>query len=202
MPKYKIRVNSKQAVESIRSGMSDLALMEEYALSARGLQSLFRKLTAAGEIEQSELNARHLACQQSHIVDLIISQPKYAKKAVIDADQAVRDIRAGMSDIELMQKYDVSAQGLESLFSKLIAASQISPRELDERKRRFRWSEIGFEKNSAGNGEPLDEPVRNQLSVVTKVLVERSPCVRSCFSGSMHRDGPHVPCCGNRQMGS
>ncbi len=154
MPKYKIRVNSKQAVESIRSGMSDLALMDEYALSARGLQSLFRKLTAAGEIEQSELNARHLACQQSHIVDLIISQPKYEKKAVIDADQAVQDIRGGMSDIELMQKYDVSAQGLESLFSKLIAASQISPLELDERKHRFRWSEMGFEKNSAENGEP------------------------------------------------
>lgn len=161
MPKFKIRINGKEAAKSIRTGMSDEALMKKYALSARGLQSLFRKLVAASEIDQHEIDARMLSCQQSHIVDLIISNPAQFKTALIDADQAVKDIRAGMSDIELMHKYDVSAKGLENLFTKLIAAGQIPARELDERNRRFKGSEFAFDKDSEGAvpfGESLDAP--------------------------------------------
>ncbi|MCL4539853.1 MAG: hypothetical protein M1378_09725 [Bacteroidetes bacterium] len=51
-------VNAEDAVWSIRSGMSDQALMEKYELSQKGLKSLFRKLVAAGAIEQSVLDRR------------------------------------------------------------------------------------------------------------------------------------------------
>jgi hypothetical protein len=46
-------VNAEDAVRSIRSGMTDEALMEKYEISQKGLESLFKKLIAAGAIEQS-----------------------------------------------------------------------------------------------------------------------------------------------------
>jgi hypothetical protein len=54
-------------------------------------------------------------------------------KRKIDAKQALIDIRAGYSDPELMEKYDLTAQGLDSLFGKLIAANLLTQDELDNR---------------------------------------------------------------------
>jgi hypothetical protein len=51
-------VNAEDAVRSIRSEMTDEALMEKYELSQKGLESLFRKLIATGAIEQSDLDRR------------------------------------------------------------------------------------------------------------------------------------------------
>ena len=51
-------VNAEEAVRSIRSGMTDEALMEKYELSQKGLESLFRNLIATGAIEQSDLDRR------------------------------------------------------------------------------------------------------------------------------------------------
>ena len=108
---------------------------------------------AAGELDQLEVAPRLLASQQSHVVDLIISQPVHTKKARIEADQAIKDIRAGMSDGELMQKYNISARGLQSLFRKLLAASLISRRELTARRNSPRQAEIAFAKDSARASE-------------------------------------------------
>jgi hypothetical protein len=51
-------VNAEDAVRSIRSGMTNEALMEKYEISQKGLESLFRKLIATGAIEQSDLDRR------------------------------------------------------------------------------------------------------------------------------------------------
>ncbi|MGO9569105.1 MAG: hypothetical protein ACLP5H_16335 [Desulfomonilaceae bacterium] len=58
MLKDKAIVNAEDAVRSIRSGLSDEAIMEKYEISQKGLQSLFGKLVAAGAIEQSDLDRR------------------------------------------------------------------------------------------------------------------------------------------------
>jgi hypothetical protein len=41
-------------------------------------------------------------------------------KRIIKARDIVRDIRSGMTDAELMEKYGLSAKGLESAFTKLV----------------------------------------------------------------------------------
>jgi DNA-binding response OmpR family regulator len=51
-------VSAKDAVECIRSGMDDSALMKRYEISAKGLRSLFRKLVASGIVDPSELDKR------------------------------------------------------------------------------------------------------------------------------------------------
>ena len=56
--KPKIKVNAEEAVRDIRAGMPDTAIMKKYGLSARGLQSLFKKLGDAEFITSSELKNR------------------------------------------------------------------------------------------------------------------------------------------------
>lgn len=54
-------------------------------------------------------------------------------KRKIDAKEAVHYIRLGLDDYALMARYNLSAQGLQSLFRKLVVAGAISQAELDAR---------------------------------------------------------------------
>lgn len=58
MPDDKAVINADDALYCIRAGMSNEALMEKYQLSKKGLESLFRKLVAAGKIDETELDTR------------------------------------------------------------------------------------------------------------------------------------------------
>ena len=51
-------IDAADALKCIRSGMSDAALMKRYDISAKALQSLFRKLLAEGLIEESMIEGR------------------------------------------------------------------------------------------------------------------------------------------------
>ncbi len=54
-------------------------------------------------------------------------------KRTINAKQAVRDIRLGLSDSEMMEKYELSSRGLQSLFEKLIEEGLVDSRDVEER---------------------------------------------------------------------
>lgn len=60
-------------------------------------------------------------------------------KTQINALEAAKDIRAGMDDFALMEKYNVSSRGLQSLFKKLVAGGVLDQSELEHR--RFRPEE-------------------------------------------------------------
>ena len=124
-------INAREAVKYIRSGMSDEELMKEYVISARGLESLFNKLVEAGEIERSELDRRQLRFQRSHVISLFDLPEPEQRVAVIDPDDALIAIRAGLSDELLMSEYNLSARGLASLFRKLVEDGHITQNELD-----------------------------------------------------------------------
>ena len=55
-------------------------------------------------------------------------------KPRIKAGEAVRDIRSGMTDSELMGKYGLSAKGLQSLFLKLLDAKAMTHAEMSQRR--------------------------------------------------------------------
>jgi hypothetical protein len=52
-------------------------------------------------------------------------------KPKLSAKEVVQDIRAGMTDGELMAKYNLSAKGLQSVFQKLIDAGILISAELE-----------------------------------------------------------------------
>jgi len=54
-------------------------------------------------------------------------------KITIDAKQFVLDIRAGMNDSEMMEKYGLSAAALQGLFKKMLQGGLLKQSELDDR---------------------------------------------------------------------
>jgi PAS domain S-box-containing protein len=59
-----------------------------------------------------------------------------SRKPVINALNAVLDVRAGMDDAGLMKKYNISFKGLQSLFRKLVATGGLEQYEIDERRKK------------------------------------------------------------------
>jgi len=54
-------------------------------------------------------------------------------KRTIKAKDIVNDIRSGMTNLQLMEKYNLSSKGLQSIFTKLMDAKAVKDRELDGR---------------------------------------------------------------------
>jgi len=85
----KTKIKAKEALEDIRAGTDDISLMKKYKLSAKGLQSLFKKLGHAGIIKH------------------------------VNASEVLADLRSGSSRDDLMKKYSLTQQGMENLFQEL-----------------------------------------------------------------------------------
>jgi uncharacterized protein YjbI with pentapeptide repeats len=135
MPNREVTIRAIDAVRAIRSGMDDAALMQEFKVSAKGLQSLFNQLIASGILRRSELEERLSLSYGSVIVDVESAElptPKSAKPR-IDAADALNGLKSGMDDAALMKKYNLSVRGLESLFKKLATAGLISKTQLSRR---------------------------------------------------------------------
>lgn len=54
-----------------------------------------------------------------------------APKRVISAQEVVADIKSGMSELDLMKKYQLSSRGILGLFDKLISANLLDRADLD-----------------------------------------------------------------------
>jgi hypothetical protein len=63
---------------------------------------------------------------------LLAGERKLSKR-ILSAKQTVADIKAGIIDADLMEKYRLTPKGLQNLFSKLIAANLITADELEAR---------------------------------------------------------------------
>jgi hypothetical protein len=137
------KIDAKEALDDLHAGMDDHALMAKYRLSAKGLQSLFTKLIEAGVITQELLDKRSPALAGTAVVaepedltksDALKTATRQLRKKTpsgINALDAVRNIRAGLSDGELMDRYRLSARGLQSLYAQLIGAGLIKPADLN-----------------------------------------------------------------------
>lgn len=130
-----ITIKAIDAVKCIRSGMDDAALMQEFDIDAKGLQSLFTQLIAAGILGRPEMEKRISLSHGSVIVDMESAElpPPKSAKPRIDAAEALNCLKSGMDDAALMKKYNLSIRGLQSLFKKLMATGLISEIQLSQR---------------------------------------------------------------------
>jgi len=91
-------------------------------------------------------------------------------KVVVDAKEALADIRSGLSDSELSEKYGLSAVGLQSLFSKLLAAGLITEAELSNR---VHWSQKDVKLRGEDNADLDGERVAESVDFTkTKVRID------------------------------
>ena len=177
-------IDLKDALHDIRTGLDDSTLMKKYQLSAKGLQSMFKKLLALGVITQAELGRGPV--------------PE------IKAKDAVRDIRSGMDDFALMDKYGLSAKGLQSLFDQLVAAGLLSRGDLDLRMP-FSEGTVDVAASEIDRQGPSPEPRENPAPASqapppdTQVAPESAPDITislkwECPSCGMYHDKEHVVC--------
>jgi Mor family transcriptional regulator len=96
----KRKVPQREVLEDIRSGMDETAISRKYNLSAQGVNRLYQKLIAA-KLLGPDLKP------VSRKVNLL---------------QIVADIRAGMSNPDIMEKYKLSEDMLRQVSKKLLEA--------------------------------------------------------------------------------
>jgi hypothetical protein len=124
-------VKALDIVKAIRSGLNDEQLMDRFQISAHALQTVFTQLQDRRIISKQELAKRSQNAHSSVIVEVDRSKlPANPKKTVIDAAEAVKYIRSGMKEPELMRKFRLSSLGLESLKKKLLVIGAITPEEI------------------------------------------------------------------------
>lgn len=188
--KPRLTVNAREAVRLFRSGMSDSDLMKRYNISARSPERLFKKLLDEGEIEKAELNRRLFRSERSHIVDVVSDtvvrrEETQKKKVRISAGDVLDRIRYGMSDIELMDHYNLSARGLDRLLKRLVRRGDIVAEDLKERKRAFHWAEIAFVKTEGQSPETLDEDSGENDDGAVREFAEEHKVVISGLLGAL-----------------
>jgi hypothetical protein len=156
----KRRIRAKEAVAAIRAGMDDSALMKEYGLAPSGLQSLFDKLITSGYLDLAEIQARMPGFMGTVNIDDPFfpakedgtpntSQSKTGRTgAWINAQEAARDIRAGLDDSALMEKYHLTSRGLRSMVDKLVGVGLITQADLDRRR-------FGLQENTVALSEEM-----------------------------------------------
>ena len=142
----KRKIKADQVLKDIRSGMSDGELMVTYHLSPKGLQSLFNKLVQGGFIDLEELDQRMptfmgtvfvsevaVPKRKPHAEDKSDGHRQGQLTRSMSLDEVLTDIRAGLDDAGLMQKYELSARGLQSVCDHLVFIGLITQGAIDQR---------------------------------------------------------------------
>jgi hypothetical protein len=103
---------ARQFVRDVKAGVSDVDLMKKYNISAKGL--VFLKKKAIELIREVNPDGRKPSIK-------------------IGVSEILRDLKAGMDDDSMMEKYKVSARQLQRVFRKLIDAGYVNAMELSKR---------------------------------------------------------------------
>ena len=140
-------IDAKEVLEDIRSGLGDAVLMDKYKLSPKGLRSLFNKLAEAGllkiqdakdvvnEVLSGEgeealqkkyglsskgIDLLYKELEQSGLVLPSGKQAGDRRKATINVQNVVEDIRSGMSSADLIEKYGLTERGFQWICIQLV----------------------------------------------------------------------------------
>lgn len=125
-------VSAREILADLAEGLSDQELMVKHRLSFKGLESMFRKMVEAGLMTKSELGQRW-GMSTDEIAVGVDTPPQ--EKVKVDATSALKDIAAGLTDKDMMEKYKLSKKGLKSLFQKLKRRGLISQEALKRRSK-------------------------------------------------------------------
>lgn len=104
-------------------------------------------------------------------------------KRDIGAKDFIFDIRAGMTDLQLMEKYKLTARGLQSALQKIVDVQAISPEELYEKYPLYE-STLSIEEMKRIVREPLTyavpvtEAEYQQIEGTVRDITEKGVCVR------------------------
>ncbi len=128
----KRKINAKQLVSDIKSGMSDAQLMAKHELTPKGLQSAFRKLVEAGLLNASSLRERGLA-KAGPKPDTFEGDGASPGPAVSDEQRPTEllqtiayDVKSGLHDSDIMRRYELSPGKLKEIKNELVRLGYLS----------------------------------------------------------------------------
>lgn len=117
-----------EILDCIKSDVDDAEVMERFHLSVTGFHRLVDFLVADGMLEKKEVDRRASLSVGTVALDLIEPDgaPNPPGKLTVSAKEAVACIKSGMTDLELMKRFKISAKGLRSLFKKLLNSGRLT----------------------------------------------------------------------------
>lgn len=124
-------IDALEARNFVRAGMDDRALMKQYNLSVKGLQSLLTKLVAAGAITSSDVTNRKISGQDSFVVDEDLAiHPAQGAMPTVDPRRVLDFINAGMDHQALSEHYRISSTDLDNVLKRLVREGLVDRAEL------------------------------------------------------------------------
>ncbi len=121
------RIVADEAVSLITSGTSDSELMQRFNLSSDGLARLLDELVARGKLSPKDVEERRSLSPETVTLDVSRTAPKSGAKPLIKASEAAQCVKSGMDDVDIMNRYGLSAKGLRSLYQKLVDSGLVNP---------------------------------------------------------------------------
>lgn len=129
----KQKIGAREAVNDIRSGMSDADLMQKYGLSEKGLDSLFKKLVEAKLLEESFLSKRSAAARSDRGTKPGAPSPRAPEPSAADSrvppellEAIAEDMKLGMHDAEIMRRHEMSPGKLNEIKTKLVHSGYLA----------------------------------------------------------------------------
>jgi hypothetical protein len=126
------KIGAREAVNDIKSGMSDADLMKKYGLSEKGLKLLFEKLVEAKFLEESFVQ-KHVVAEIS--MEGAQSEPSPSGVPPAGAanledspelfDAIAKEIKEGLHDAEIMRRHEISPGRLGEIKAKLVESGQV-----------------------------------------------------------------------------
>jgi hypothetical protein len=130
----KRQIKADEVLNDIVTGMDDEGLMQKYDLSPQALLRAMTKLVWDGLMPPSGLARRKS----------LIKKVLKGRQRRIVAGELVHDLRSGMGETELMEKYRLSPKGLQRLFERLVDSGVVTHAELYEISASYRARIDGF----------------------------------------------------------
>ncbi|MGO9566491.1 MAG: YIP1 family protein [Desulfomonilaceae bacterium] len=143
----KQKIGAREAVNDIRSGMTDAELMKKYGLTAKGLESLFRKLVEAKLLEESFVSKRTAPVAADRGAESRqppapipesapppgLGEPSKLSTAIL------QDIKDGRHDSDIMRRHELSPGKLNEIRdslgeSGLLDLESMGPPKVDKTK--------------------------------------------------------------------
>jgi hypothetical protein len=137
----KPKIGARQAVNDIKSGMTDAELMKKYSLTAKGLESLFRKLVEAKLLEESFVRkpsapvaADRGTKPEPSPASIPESTPPEPEKPPELALAVLRDVKDGRHDREIMRRHELTPGRLNQIKDSLVQSGLLEGASVDQPK--------------------------------------------------------------------
>lgn len=126
-------IDAAEALSCIRSGMAEAALMKRFNISAKGVQSLTKKLVAAGAITAAEIEERMSTADSAVQVDEQIKEelPSGMFSTQAEYDSLVLGIKSGMDYRDIIETFELSSTALRNLIVEFKRRHLISDHDLN-----------------------------------------------------------------------